>query len=67
MIQLRQTRTARLLQAARDLRAKLLDGLYSPIISRLSDDDYFASRTRNDCVRAYVRATVRSRVNARQR
>jgi len=37
---------------------RILDAVYSPVISRLSTDDYFASRTRNDCLRAFLRSRL---------
>jgi hypothetical protein len=35
--------------------ARVLDWAYSPVISRLTDDEYFACRTRGDCVRTLAR------------
>lgn len=49
-----QSRTTRIANKARELRGRLLDVIYAPVISRLTDEQYFACRTRNDCLRAYL-------------
>lgn len=51
-------RIAMLRYRASMLRNGILDTIYSPVISRLTDDDYFACRTRNDCLRAFLRARL---------
>lgn len=50
-LQLRQSRQNRV----RELISNLLDIAYAPVISRLTNDEYFSCRTRNDCVRALLR------------
>jgi len=40
------------------VRGRILDFVYSPVISRLTDDQYFSCRTRNDCLRAFLRARL---------
>lgn len=54
-ITFKRTRTQMLVQTVDGLRRRALDALYSPVISRLTDEEYFSCRTRNDCVRAYLR------------
>jgi hypothetical protein len=55
-ISFRRSRLASTRYRLAELRGRLLDAVYSPVISRLTDDDYFACRTRNDCLRAFLRA-----------
>lgn len=42
------------------IRNRILDMLYSPVISRLTDEQYYdgAIRTRRDCLRAVLRARL---------
>lgn len=54
MIRFRQSRTRHLINRVRQLRHTLLDALYSPVISRLTFEEYYGSRTRNDCLRAFL-------------
>ena len=39
-----------------------LDAIYSPVISRLTADEYHSCRTRNDCLRTYLVRFVPSHV-----
>lgn len=40
------------------IRGRILDFVYSPVISRLTDEQYFSCRTRNDCLRAFLRSRL---------
>lgn len=54
-LQFRQSRVQRLRSTAQNLISRALDRVYAPVISRLTDEEYFSCRTRGDCVRAYFR------------
>lgn len=54
MIAFKQTRTQRAVRQLRRLRDLALDTLYKPAIDRLTTDQYFACRTRNECLAAAV-------------
>jgi hypothetical protein len=57
-ISFRRSRAAAIRHRLAEIRGRILDAVYSPVISRLSVDDYFACRTRNDCLRAFLRARL---------
>jgi hypothetical protein len=54
-IKFRITLRQRIRNTVRTRWAALLDVVCSPAISRLTDDEYFSCRSRNDCLRSYAR------------
>ncbi len=57
MIKLETTRQRRI-RKLRETKERLLDAIFSPVISRLTDEQYFACHTRIECLSFFLRARL---------